>query len=123
MSRRILACGDRRWTRASVITRALLEHVHAGDVVVHGAARGADTIAGELAAGMDGVTVEAYPADWKRYHRAAGPIRNQQMLDTGIDLVLAFHDDIASSRGTADMVRRAQRKGIPVKIFTANGEK
>jgi hypothetical protein len=114
---RILVCGDRHWTRASVISRVLLEKVRPGDVIIHGAARGADSLAGQLAAGIDGVTVEAYPAEWLRYGRGAGPIRNQQMLNSGIDLVLAFHASIETSRGTADMVRRAQKAGVPVEIF------
>lgn len=41
---------------------------------------------------------------------AAGPIRNQQMLDDGKpDLVVAF----PGGKGTADMVRRARVAGIP----------
>lgn len=40
------------------------------------------------------------------------------MLDTGIDLVLAFHNQIEVSKGTGDMVRRARRKGVPVEVIT-----
>jgi hypothetical protein len=115
---RILVCGDRRWTAASVMTRAMLEHVKPGDVIIEGDANGADKMAGKLASGMDGVCVEVYPAQWSKYGRAAGPKRNQQMLNTGIDKVLAFHNNILASRGTADMIRRARKAGIPTFIFT-----
>lgn len=109
--RRILICGDRNWTDRAVI-RAFLEHrAEQGIVVVHGAARGADTIAGEEAEGL-GFQVEAYPADWEKYGKKAGPIRNLQMLDTKPDEVWAFHDNLALSKGTAHTVREAARRGI-----------
>lgn len=59
-----------------------------------------------------GFIVLPFPADWSRYGRAAGPIRNRQMLDQKPSLVLAFHSDIAHSKGTADTVREAQRRRI-----------
>lgn len=62
---------------------------------------------------------KGFPADWKRYGKAAGPIRNQQMIDEGKpDLVLAFHENINESRGTKDMVARARGIGIKVIIIT-----
>lgn len=80
-------------------------------------------MAAEIAQGF-GVPKErilAYPADWDKYHRAAGHIRNQQMLAEGKPtLVLAFHHDLAKSKGTKDMVRRALKEGLPVYL---NGEK
>lgn len=67
-----------------------------------------------------GYTVESYPADWKRYGRAAGPIRNRQMLEEGKpDLIIAFHSNLAESRGTANMVKIARKAGIEVRVFTS----
>jgi hypothetical protein len=64
--------------------------------------RGADTLAGIIAEQI-GLQVEVYPADWNRHGQAAGPIRNQQMLDQGRpDIVLAFHANISQSKGTKD---------------------
>lgn len=63
------------------------------------------------------------PANWDMHHRAAGPIRNQAMLEvllkTPCDhrLVKAFHDDLTNSRGTRDMVRRARKAGIRVQHY------
>lgn len=55
--------------------------------------------------------VRAFPADWHRDGKAAGPIRNRRMLLEGMpDLVVAF----PGGRGTADMVRRARAAGIEV---------
>lgn len=78
------------------------------DLVVHGGARGADTLAGKWAEGR-GIPVRVYPADWNRYGKGAGPKRNQQMLDEADpDVVIAFFDlPFAVSKGTADMVTRA----------------
>jgi hypothetical protein len=57
------------------------------------------------------VPIDVYVAQWKKHGRAAGPIRNQRMLDEGKpDLVVAF----PGGRGTADMIRRAERAGVPV---------
>ena len=58
-----------------------------------------------------GIECVVFHADRAKYGRAAGPIRNQQMLDEGRPtLVVAFPD----GRGTADMVRRARSAGVEV---------
>jgi hypothetical protein len=72
---------------------------------------GADFLAYRWASARD-VPGCTYDADWTSHGRAAGPIRNQQMIDDGKpDLVVAF----PGGRGTADMVRRAKAAGIPVR--------
>src|SRR5690606_25211324 len=79
-------------------------------VLIHGAARGADSIAGQWAASR-GVEALSFPANWTRDGKAAGPIRNQRMLDEGQpDVVIAF----PGGGGTADMVRRAKAAGVQV---------
>jgi hypothetical protein len=78
--------------------------------IIHGKAKGADSIADEWAA-VNWLSVEEYEADWATHGKAAGPIRNQQMLDEGKpDMVVAF----SGRTGTADMVRRARKAGISV---------
>lgn len=99
-----------------------LRKLPADTMVIHGAARGAD-ILGKFVAEKIGLKVindgKGFPADWRRYGRAAGPIRNQQMIDEGKpDLVLAFHENINESVGTKDMVSRARRVGLKVMIIT-----
>jgi hypothetical protein len=112
---KVLVTGDREWT-----DRARLEGVLDGypvKVVVEGCARGADRMAEEWATSR-GVTIDHHPADWARLHRAAGPIRNREMALTKPDLVIAFHYDLTRSKGTADMVARARRSGIPVVVVS-----
>jgi hypothetical protein len=80
-------------------------------MIIHGGASGADRLAGEWAASR-GIPVEVHPADWQKYGRAAGPIRNQQMIDRKPDMVVAF----PGGRGTADMVRRVRMAGIELVV-------
>ena len=117
----VLVCGDRNWRNPEPIQHELLALKRAGAaVLVHGAARGADSLAADIGARL-GFVVRAFPADWKSFGRAAGPIRNARMLAEGHpDLVLAFHDNIAQSRGTADMVRRARNAGVPTRIVRSS---
>lgn len=120
---RLLVCGDRNWTdRDAVRARLGLLHDQPGlSAVIHGAARGADRLAGEWARDND-VRELAYPADWATLGRRAGMVRNAMMLAQGKpNAVLAFHDNIAASRGTKNMVDRAIRGGIPVTLWTHKG--
>lgn len=112
---RVLVCGDRHWCDG----HAIMEEIRRFNptVLIHGDARGADTLASEAALALE-IPIEAYPAQWEKYGRAAGPIRNKQMLDEGKpDLVLAFHADLEKSRGTKNMVNQARKAGIPVRVF------
>ena len=109
---RVLVCGGRDYYDAETMEKVLANClVPDTDVVIHGGARGADALAGDIAGRVLGFPVEVYPADWYSHGKAAGPIRNQKMLDTGIDLVLAF----PGGRGTADMIRRARKAGVKVR--------
>lgn len=109
---RIIVCGGRDYAdRARVweVLDGLL--VEFGAIVVfHGGARGADALA-ERWTIERGVTGFASPADWTKHGRAAGPIRNRQMLDAGADLVVAF----PGGSGTADMIKQARARGVPVR--------
>lgn len=116
---RLLICGDRAWTDAALIGKWLDDLKPA--VVIEGECRGADIVA-RSAAEARNITVEPYPAPWRQHGKAAGPIRNAQMLREGKpDRVLAFHDDIDNSSGTADMVAQAIKAGKLVTIISHHG--
>lgn len=109
---RLLVCGGRDYADRENVFRALDElHREPGiAVVIHGAAKGADELAAEWAKAR-GIEQETYPADWKKHGRAAGPIRNGEMLrDSRPDALLAF----SGGPGTADMVKKANAAGVPV---------
>lgn len=116
----VLVCGSRDWTDREAIERALgavaAKLPPSLDVtVLHGAARGADQLAGEVANDYS-FTVREFPADWRRYGRRAGFVRNIQMLDEQPDLVLAFQRN--DSRGTQHTIDQARRRGIAVRVYT-----
>ena len=114
---RVLVCGGRDYANYEHVWTAL-SRLPKGTTIVHGAARGADSLAAH-AAKMRKIPVLAFPADWDRYKRAAGPIRNHLMLIEGKpNVVLAFHKDLDSSKGTKDMVTKAIAAGIPVRLIT-----
>lgn len=117
---RLLGCGDRWWTDQQLVDDTL-DGIHAVTpitMLIEGEARGADKACRSWAE-RRGVPFTPYPADWGRYGRAAGPIRNQQQLDEGKpDRVVAFHDNLRESKGTAHMVRIARDAGLPVTIIT-----
>lgn len=114
---RVLVCGGRNFDDRAAIAKALAPYKPANVVtdvsdciLILGGAPGADTLAEEWA-DVFGVRKRIFPANWKEHGRAAGPLRNQRMLDEGKpDLVIAF----PGGRGTADMVRRAEKAGVPV---------
>jgi hypothetical protein len=105
---KLLVCGGRDYLDFKRI-REEVQKINP-DTLVHGNADGADKIAGIVAENL-GIKCEVYPANWKKFGPAAGPIRNQQMLDDAKpDLILAF----PGGKGTADMIKRAERAGIKV---------
>jgi hypothetical protein len=123
---RVLFTGSRDWTDEAAI-RTVVDELPPDAVVVHGAARGADTIAGRLAR-QRGLVVEAHPAKWSEHGdgwchcsmplpaicSAAGPRRNQLMLDRGADVAHAF--PLPESIGTVDMVQRLKAAGVPTTV-------
>ncbi len=113
---RILVCGGVEWSNIT-LTEAVLdgfrEQYHEKGrpiVIVQGGAVGADYIAKAWAEKHD-IPGETFKAEWNKYGRAAGPIRNSAMLKTSPDLVIAF----PGGRGTNDTVTKAQKLGIEVR--------
>lgn len=115
---KVLVCGSRNWQDREAIGCALKWLYEIGyTTVIHGCCQGADTLAGELALELR-MCIEEYPAQWGKYGRAAGPIRNKRMLNMGNpDLVIAFHNDMANSRGTKDMVNRAFNADVDCRVI------
>lgn len=114
---KVLVCGGREYSDWHFLSTMLdeLHSIHNFKVVIEGEAPGADTLAAQWARN-NGLIVRAFPADWVRYGRGAGPIRNKQMLDEGCsDLVVAFFDrPYTESKGTKDMCEQAHEAGVKV---------
>lgn len=115
---KVLVCGGRDYSDDKGL-RTVLDAMHktlSFSVLIHGAARGADQLAANWASSR-GIPLQSFPADWQKHGRAAGPIRNEQMLrDARPDMVIAF----PGGRGTAHMVRIAREAGV--KVVTVTGD-
>lgn len=81
--------------------------------VVSGTAKGADTL-GEVYADLRGYDVTKFPADWDKYGKGAGYIRNKEMAEYA-DALIAFWD--GKSRGTKNMIDLARGKGLKVRVI------
>lgn len=119
---KILVTGSRKWRDLEAV-KFMLQELRP-TILVHGRARGADACAHFAAEDIGGIEIRPYPADWEAHGTAAGPIRNQQMLDCEhqkrepIDICLAFPQ--SDSIGTWDMVTRCLQAGIKVECCTEN---
>lgn len=109
---RILVTGSRVYDNLDKMFEYL--DAYGATEICEGGAKGADTLAYKYANNR-GIPLTTVRAEWDKYGNKAGPMRNQKMLDEfKPDLVMAF--PTKESRGTWDMVRRAERAGVEVKI-------
>ena len=114
----ILVCGSRTYDNAREV-RVQLEMLPEDTWILHGACRGADTLAQEIAWSM-GMPTMGVPANWPLYGKRAGSVRNEVMIrDYSPEACLAFCDKskLEDSHGTWDMVGLAREAGIPVRVF------
>lgn len=111
---RVLICGGRDWKDRGAIFNYLKQFPR-DTTVIEGGQKGADTLA--RYAGFDlGFDVITFWANWRRWRNAAGPRRNGRMLREGKpDRIGAF--PTAQSKGTYDMIERAENAGIPVDVW------
>ena len=91
------ACDECGWTITSVVS---------------GTARGVDSL-GEFYAHQMGIPVHRFPADWKKFGKAAGHIRNAEMSKNAEALVAIWD---GKSAGTRNMIRTAETKGLRVYV-------
>lgn len=127
---RLLVSGAREWgsyhTDETIMHDALFLFDRIAQIektkitLVEGCQRGADQMAERLAQMIFGWEVDHHEAQWDKYGVGAGPIRNQEMLASGVDQVLAFHRHLKKSDGTLDMVERCLRKGVPLLLYPAS---
>ncbi len=109
---KLLCFGSRNYSNREKIRNKIFEIKPS--IVIHGNANGADRLAAEIALNLE-IEVMSFPANWSKFGRAAGPIRNQQMLDEGKpDRAIGFSDDWENSKGSNDMYKRCIKAGIPV---------
>lgn len=116
--------------RVEYVIDKLISHYGTDFTIVHGGASGADRLVDQISTERGVLSKHVFPAEWDMpcnvnfcapHHRregsngasycpAAGPRRNWAMVDSGLDLVVAFD----GGKGTADMMRRSHRAGITI---------
>lgn len=115
--RKVLVCGSRNWTdgdhrRDRLVRERLSQQDVLGALVIHGNAKGVDSLAEHVCAN-NGVHTAIFKPRWEKYGRGAGPLRNCAMLDLKPDLVIAF---TTGSPGTQHTINEARKRGIPVEV-------
>lgn len=113
---KLLVCGGRDYRDTATLNRVLdeLKEEFIINQVIEGDARGADRLAGQWAE-RHHLPHRKFPANWQRYGKRAGYLRNKEMLQVGRpDLVIAF----PGGPGTANMVALAQAAGVPVRLIS-----
>ena len=125
---RIIVCGGRHFDDYPRLTAEINGVVQSLGLqmnemeIISGHCAGTDQL-GERYAEEHEVDCKVFPAEWKKYGRAAGPIRNSQMIDYAAEslmpVVVAFVS--LKSKGTMDTVNKARKKGFKVFIIPYGG--
>ena len=112
---RIIIAGGRDfkdYKRLKLVVEHNVQNLDSVEIIC-GEAKGADILGKQLAISK-GWTVHSYPADWERYGKAAGYRRNEEMAKHA-EALIAFWD--GKSKGSANMIKLAQNKGLFVKVI------
>lgn len=111
---KVIIAGSRSVTDYNIIKSAVEKSGWFDDIteIVSGCARGVDQLAIRFAKEHN-ILVAKFPADWEKYDKSAGYIRNAEMAEYG-DALIAIHRD--NSKGTAGMIKVMEKKGKPVFI-------
>lgn len=117
---RILVTGSRYATpeahRAAIEWALSAAKGYPAVTLIHGGAPGVDTIAAQIATEW-GWALREYRANWDRFGKAAGPLRNKEMVDAGADVVTAFPIKGLANRGTKHCAGYADEQGLTVHTF------
>ena len=108
---KVLITGSRNWSDKDAVEIAIARAKP--DIIIEGGAKGADAIAKEYSNKTFRKVIEV-KAEWDKYGKRAGGIRNSTMIAMKPDLVLAFSKDLSKDKGTRDTVNKAMKKGIVV---------
>ncbi len=126
MTKYIVVSGDRNYQDIKVIENTFndISKTYPTDEYqfIHGGCKGADLLANSVAKMYNYNTIE-FKADWGKYGLGAGPIRNSEMLKMNPELVLIFHNNLESSKGTRSFITLLNKKKNYNPVIMLNGEK
>lgn len=115
----VLVCGSRTIVEYSIVDQELRKHLWGNNYVdperiefISGRATGVDTLAKQFA-NINNIPIIEHPANWRKYGKSAGYIRNAHMVKLA-DMVIAIWD--GQSKGTLHTINLGHKKGIPVYV-------
>jgi len=111
---KILICGSRSYEDYTHFCSQMTPYTGLAHTIIHGGARGADSLADRWGKYYK-MHIEVFKPNWDKYGKRAGFMRNQEMIDTKPDLVIAFWDGV--SKGTRDTISRAKIRKIDTLII------
>ncbi len=117
MEKRIIIAGSRHFTDRVLFEQVVDAYLGALDaayepIILSGHCSGADLLAEQYAKERQ-IRLEVFPAEWKRYKKGAGPIRNRQMVKAA-DAVIAF---FSGGKGTASLLSLAEKRGLELNVI------
>ena len=110
---KVIIAGSRTISSIACIVNAVDQSGFDITEVVSGMARGVDSLAIDFA-NLNIIPVHKFPADWNKYGKSAGYIRNQQMAEFA-DALIAIWD--GQSKGTKHMIDIMQKTNKPAFIY------
>lgn len=113
---KVAIVGSRTFSDLEAV-RELVHGFEPGTVLVSGGARGVDSVAEKTQKKLSREDL-IFDPDWAKYGRAAGPIRNAQIVDV-CDEMHAFWD--GASRGTKNAMQLCEKAGKPLTVHMENG--
>jgi hypothetical protein len=109
---KLIIAGSRNFSDYELLRSTCNEELKNITEIVSGTANGADKL-GEKYALENNIKIKRFPADWNKYGKSAGYLRNAEMAKYG-DSLIAFWD--GKSRGTEHMINLAKKQGIKIKV-------
>lgn len=111
---RIIIAGSRSATKDEVYSAIYsCNWINIAETIISGTAKGADEF-GEIWASEQGIKINRYPAEWNKYGKRAGPLRNEVMAKNADGLVAVWD---GKSRGTRSMIDLAKKHGLKIFIY------
>ena len=110
---RLIIAGSRTITEQHIVVAALSKSGFHPSTIISGGAKGVDSVGESIAEELE-LNVERFPAEWDKYGKSAGYIRNVAMAENA-DALLAVWDGV--SRGTKHMIDIARKKELPMYVF------
>jgi hypothetical protein len=110
---KVIVAGSREINDRAVVARAIQSSPFKITELVSGTARGVDSTAENYAL-TNNIPVKKFPADWDKYGKPAGAIRNQKMAEYADGLIAVWD---GQSAGTKSMIKIMNKVGKPVHIY------